>query len=818
MMSGLRSDLRFAFRQLARAPGFTAVAILSLALGIAGTTVMFGAVSALLLRYPGGVDAPEEIARLFIVRNEGVIQTPDGGPGSYLDFRALQAGTQGVDGVAAFLPVQAYDYGLGVEAKRVRGRPVSGEFFSLLGVIPQRGRLLALADDRPAGADRVVVVSDGFWHRELGAEPAIVGRSMRLNGELFTIVGVADARFTGIDSEAVDIWTPLGTAAGGLIGRADAAHLEYLARIVRESDRRQVRASAQAALAASSGAHPELDPSPGVTLGSLNAARGPHPSGAVRLAVMLWLATAMLLLIACANVANLLLARATLRRRELAVRRALGAGGRRITRQLLTESLLLALMGGGVGLGLALLAGGLVQRFPEIPSGSGLDFRLVGFSLLASLATGLIFGLAPAIQRSRKHPVVALNESQPGAHPTSGRLSMVLVTAQVALAVVLLVGAGIFVRSLQKVAAIETGLDLDHLVLASVDLESAGYGPREAAAFYERGLARLRALPGVAAASVAMPLPLGGGGWGVVVRDRLGGEYVPVPEGPYAYTVGDDFFQTAGIRIVEGRSFDEEDRPGAEPAAVVSERLARALAPGGTAVGLCVPVGAEEAERGGCTRIVGVAADIRHRFLVDDPMPYVYRLDAQIPFTEAPSLFRPEILVRAEGAPEPLLGAVRAALQGLAPDLPYVEVQPLEIRVAARAVRPFRIAALVLALFGVLALVLAAVGLYGTLTHLVAHRASEVGVRMALGADRGQVVRLVIRRAMIPVAAGLVVGLAAAAAIARLIDAELNGLSPGDPVAPVVVIIVLVTAALAASWLPARRAANLDPMVTLRGE
>jgi predicted permease len=817
-MNSFSLDLRFALRQLARSPGLAAVALLSLATGIAGSTVMFEVLHGLLFQPIAGVQSPDEVARLYLVRTEGVIQTPDGGPGSYLDFKALRQEALGIDGVAAFLPARDYDYGAGSDARRVRGQPVSGRFFPLLGVIPARGRLLLPEDDQPGDARSVAVLSYGFWHRRFGGDPMVDGRTLLLNGEAFAVVGVASPEFRGIDAEPVDLWTPLGTAAGGFYEQADVALLQFLTRIPPASDRVQVRLRAETALAATAQDHPDLDPAPSVILGPLNATRGPHPSGTAKLAWGLWLATAMLLLIACANVANLLLARATTRRRELALRRALGAGESRIVGQLLTEGVLLALVGGAVGLALAMAAGSLVRKFPELQVTSWIDPWLVGFAILASLATGLLFGLAPAIQRARTRLVVPLNESHSLEGPAARRLPTILVAGQVALAVIVLVGAGLFVRALQKVVTIDSGMDLERLVLASLDLRSAGYEPAEAAWFYDRGLERLRALPGVEAVSLVMPLPLTGQGWGVSITDAQGGGPVHVDEGPYSYIVEKDFFRAAGIRILSGRPLTEEDRRGAEPVAVVSESLARSLAPGGDAVGICVPVGWEQKEGGGCTRIVGVAADVRHRYLAADPAAYVYRPAAQKPFREGPALFTPHFLIRTAADPGRYLGPIRFALEGLGPNLPYVDVQRLEAFVGAQVVRPFRIAARLLTLFGALALLLAAVGLYGTLAHFVADRAREVGVRMALGADRVAVVRMVVRRAMVPVVVGLAVGLAAAAAGARVIDAQLHGLSPRDPIAHALVIITLFTAALLATWLPARRAARLDPVETLKIE
>ncbi len=817
-MTNLAFDLRFALRQLRRSPGFAVVVILSLALGIAGATVIFGVLDALLLRPPGGVRHPGEVARLYIVRTRGRIQMPDGGPGSYPDFRSLQQGARQTERIASFLETREYDDGLGAEATRVEGRPVSGEFFPVLGVAPERGRLIDLDDDRPGAARAVAVVSDRFWRRRLGADPHVVGRKLLLDGTPYTVVGVAGARFTGIDSEPVDLWTPLGTAAGGLLDRPDVGLFEFLARLPVATDRRQFRLREETRLAAAAAEDPRMDPSPKLLLGPLNAARGPHPSGAVRLVLVLLAATGLYLLIACANAASLLLARAAIRGRELAVRRALGAGEGRIVRQLLAESVLIALLGGGVGLALAAAGGRAARYVAALPAGlPWISPRLVGFAFLVSLGTGLLFGLAPVLQRSRSRPLAALHDSQGEGRRTGRLLPTALVAGQVALAVVLLVGAGLCLASLQRVVTIDPGMDLDHLAVASLDLRSAGYSPVDAAAFYRRGLARLRRLPGVDEASLAMPLLLGGGGWGVSVRGP-GGDEVQISSGPYLYLVGDDFFRTAGIPILQGRPLTAEDRAGSEPVAVVSERVARALAAGGDAVGMCVAMGPSRNEAGRCTRIVGVAGNVRRRYLVDEETAHLYRPTEQVPYAERPSLFRPKFLVRTRENPERYLASMRSALQGLAPNLPYVDVQPMATFVAARAIRPFEIASRLLSVFGLLALVLSWVGLYGTLAHFVAARTREVGVRVALGAGRGRVVGLVVRRALVAVALGIAGGLALVAPAARAIRAQLQGGPSDEPIAVVAVTATLLLVALLASWIPARRAARLDPAETLRQE
>lgn len=815
-MNQILRDCRLALRQMGNSPGFAAVAVLSIALGIAGTAVVAD-ILADLLRGPAGVAAPEEVHRLFIVRDEGAVRTPNGGPGSYLDYQSLRTGLPGVRSVATFLPPRDYGYGIGAAAQRVRGQAVSGEFFPLLGIEPARGRLLTGGEDSSLALEPGIVLSHAFWKRHFADDREVVGRPLVLDGTRSTVIGVAAPEFTGIEPEPVDLWVPLAMAARDLRYRPEVALFEYLVRLEGDVAVSEVTTSCRTRLAESATDYPSLDPTPGILLGPSNRASGPQPSGLLRLTLWLGVATAMLLLIGCANFANLLLARAVGRRRELAVRRALGAGEGRMVRQLVTESIVVSSIGGLTGWILAVLVSARLTRLPEVPAGSGIDVSMAAFAFLASLATGLLVGLVPSLWSRRTRRAVALNGAHPGGDPVSGRLAVLLVAGQVALAVVLLLGAGVFVRSLHGVLRIDSGLELGRVAVVSMDLTAAGFNAAEIAELHEQSLERLEALPLVEAATLTMPLPLSGRGWGMTVEPR--GEEAPrLPEGPYAFVVGADFFRTTGVRLIEGRTFSERDRVGSEPVAIVSKALAEALAPNRSAVAMCVTVGHEQRLSGDCTRIVGVAENVRHRYLVDEPAAYVYLPWSQTPAGKRPSMFRPDLLVRTTGNPDLDLGAIRSVLQGGEADLPHIEVQSLESLVGERSVRPFRVAAFLLALFGSLALLLATIGLYGTLSQLVATRGREVGVRMALGSSRAGVLRLMLRRAMVPVAVGLAIGLVAAAAMARTIGAQMHGLSLRDPFPIGLVVVALAIAAVAGAWRPAWRAASIDPVAALRGD
>ncbi|CAN5437287.1 ABC transporter permease [soil metagenome] len=818
---GVRWDLRYALRMLRRNPGFTLAAILTLALGIGATTAIFGAVDALFLRPPAGVHAPDEVVRLYVVRREGGITTPSGGPGSYPDYRAMRAAAHGFSDVAAFLFPREMDLGRGEGARRVRGQGVTGNFFATLGVRPAHGRFFLPEEDSIAGAHPVAVLGHGFWRAEFGGDPGVIGQSLLLNGQQLTVVGVAAPEFTGVTADRIDVWVPtaMAGALGLTIGGADwrdqplSITINFVGRLAPSTSREHATASAAAALRRAAEGVAGLDPAPEVLAGSLNEARGPHRAQSASVALWLLVVTGVLLLIACANVANLLLARAATRQREIAVRLALGAGGWRLVRQLLSESVLLGLLGGTAGLLVALWGTGLIRQFPLPASAGQLDLRLLGFALTISLAAGLLFGLVPALQAARTDPATRLRGGHLPGSPGRGRLRTGLVIAQVALSLPLLVAAGLFVRSLGQVHAIDPGVDLDRVLVVSVDLEKAGYGEPDREALYAAALERLAAVTGVERAALARMTPFGGAA-AAVAFSAPQRDTIRVQEGPYGNAVGPAFFETVGVPILRGRGFTESDREGSALVAVVNETMARFIAPEGDPLGECIPFG-NQTKEGGCTEIIGIAADSRHRFLEEQVVPYVYLPRAQHPGWAAWTV--PSILVRTRGEASGMIAPVRNAIQQIAPDLPYVSVRPMD-ELIRNDVLPFRLGAVLFSLFGVLALALAAVGLYGVLAYLVAERTREIGVRISLGAGEGDVVRLVVRQGLRLVAIGLVLGLAGSFLSVRLLEGLLFGISARDPLTYAGIAAVLALTGALASFLPARRAARVDPMVALRHE
>lgn len=815
VVEDLWRDIHYALRQMVRNPAFTAVVVITLALGIGANTLMFGALDALFLRPPPEVHEPEQIERIYIVRDEGTMSTPEGGGGSYPDYRDLRAGTRTFRGVAGQFSPTDMDLGLGVRAQQVTGQRVTGGYFPTLSTRPVLGRFFGPAEDT-IPASYVTVISHGFWQRQFGGDPAAVGREIRLQGEIYTVIGIAPEHFHGIDPERVDVWVPTATDPwSDLMSSRGNTGLELFGRLAPGVTPEQAAADASAVLrhAAETAVTPEwltLDPTPTAFLGPLNEQLGHKRSEAASVALWLAIITGMVLLIACANVANLLLARATRRRREISVRISLGAGRGRLVRQMLTESMLLAVLGGAAGLLLAFLGTDLIRLFPLPPIPSLIDARVLGFAFGVSLLTGVVFGLVPALQASGSGLITGLRDGASVASPSRSRTRTVLLVTQVALSLVLLIGAGLLVRSLAESRSVDMGLDLERLLYVSVNLGGAGYDDPAQNAFYTRAVERLGALPGVERVGLSLLAPLSGSGLGFGFEVDGVTDRPEAPEGPYVNFISPGFFQTTGTPLLRGRAFTAADREGSPSVAVVNETMADLYWPDGSAVGGCIRIGTSDEGPVACTEVIGVVEGIRHRPL-EEAFPKFY-----LPLSQRDS--EPEtIIVRTSGDPEATIADVRSAIQGLAPDLPFVNVIPATQEIAPE-LRPFRLGAILSSLFGVLALVLASVGLYGVVAFTVAQQTREIGVRIALGAGRSDVLRLVVLRAMLLTLVGVAVGLAGAFAATRFMEGLLYGVGALDPATFVTVPLLLLTVALLASYIPARRATRVDPMVALRAD
>lgn len=817
-------DVRFAFRLFRKHPGFALAVIATVAIGVGGTTAIFSVVDGLFLRAPSGVTDAASLRKVFIKRNAGNLQTPVGGPGSWVDYSTMRDNSHAFTGVAAYLPPSLVDLGRGAQAEQVRASVVSGDFLSLLGIRPAAGRLFLPEEDVVPGEHAVALISYSLWQSRFGRAPDVVGRMLLLNGVPIEIVGITQKGFTGVDADPVGVWLPSAMADRLHIHESDAdgdwrlgpllIAVHYVARVTRGVDDREAIRRAAASLAHRAESEPELDKSPEVLLTPLVQAAAPFTNPAADLSLWLALVAGIVLIIGCANVANLLIARAIGRRRELAIRLSIGAGRWRVARQHLTESLVLAILGGAAGVVLAYGGMKMMSQFPLPPSAGHIDARLLGFAFATSLLTGILFGAVPAMRAVQIDPVHALKESSCAGASRRNYTRSTLVVLQIALSLALLIGAHLFVRSLFRVNHVEPGVAIDRLLVAKVDLRTAGYTPAAREAFFERALSRLRSLPQVEQAATIHFEPFYGATYGV--SWRVAGRERQQRQGATLNLAGANYFETAGTRILRGRDISEIDRAGAERVAVVDEPLARLLADDGNIVGACVPF-YRQVKTGGCTHIVGVVERQRRWFLESESeaMPTVFFARAQGP--DDISFGVPAVLIRTRGSSAQHADAIHAVLQTVQPDLPYVMVTPLAESVRSE-VLPFRLGATLFSMFSTLALVLACVGLCGVLGYFVTERTAEIGIRRSLGAPIRSVVFLVARQGLVPVAIGVVLGLLTAVAGTRYIQSLLYGTDATDLVSFGAASMILVAVAVLSVMLPAFRAARIDPIVALRNE
>jgi predicted permease len=814
-MRSIVQDARYAIRRLFAAPGFTVAAILTLALGIGANSTIFSVVNGTLLRPPAHVTEPEQIVSLFTSDYSG----PAYGTSSYPDYEVFKEQTDVFQGVTMFMPRQV-GIGDGVDILRTQAELVAANYFDVFGVRMQQGRAF-LAEEGMSGGASVAVISDELWRTSFNGDPRVIGAPVRVNGNAFTVVGVAPAGYTGgLRGLAIDVWVPLGSA--GLIGVAEGDLRERGNRMVFVTARLRTGTTIVAAQSAMTvvaqrlySAYPEAwrdvtEKSRRITLVAEKDARiPPQVRGPVLGFFALLLGTvALVLLVCCANVASLLLARATARTREIAIRLSLGATRRQLVRQLLVESVVLAGLGSAVGLMLAyaatrIIASSAIPIPVRIALDLSIDGRVLLFTLIVTLGAGVLFGLVPALRASRPGLVGALKTD--GANVSVGRqklaLQKVLVVSQVAISLLLLVGASLFLRSLRRAAAIDAGFRTDHLLVVDAEPRPGARDDTNAGLLGLEMQRRIAALPGVTAASWTSAIPLGLGASRRYVEpegyQRRQGEDM---EFHYAM-VGPKLFETLELPIVRGRAIAESDRAGAPGAAVVNESFARRFWPNGDALGKRITSGSEYT-------IVGIARDGKYLSLADGERPYMY-----FPALQSPA--NVQLVIRSSGEPRALIAAVRREISAAAPTWQALNPRTMDDQIAT-SLLPQRIAAGVLWLFGLVALLLAAVGLYGVIAYSVTTRTREIGVRIALGAQRGDVVRSVVRESLTLVTIGMLVGVPAAWATTRLISGFLLGVTSSDPVAYAVAILVLAGVTLAASWLPARRASRVDPIVAFK--
>jgi predicted permease len=820
-------DLRFATRMLAKKPSFTLVAVLSLALGIGANTTIFSLVNALLLRSLP-VEEPERLVSIY-TKDE---KNPGFGALSHLNWKDYREQNRVFSGVLGYdwtpMSVAAGQGNTKGEAQLAFGQLVSGNYFDLLGVEPALGRTFLPEEDATPGAHPVVVVSHELWEERLGADPRAVGRTIRVNGSAYTVIGVAPAEFTGTDiGVRPELWIPM--AMNRQIKPNDEINwyderrglfVNSIGRLRPGVTLAQARADLEAIARRLQQEYPADDKGRSVQLLPLTQA-AVHPQvrgGVVAASTLLMVVTGLVLLIACANVANLLLARATARRKEIAVRLSQGAARGRVVRQLLTESLLLALLGGLGGLVVLFVARRALLAFlPTLPFAIdvtldlGLDARVLGFTLGLSLLTGLLFGLVPALQTSRPEMVSALKNEAPPAAQGRRRFNArnLLVAGQVALSLVSLIAAGLFLRSLGEAQKIDPGFDPKPLAVLSFDAGLQGWDAPRIQQFFRDVRERVGGLPGVEAAALAGAGPFQGSFFRSVFLEggaRDDGTLIQVNE------VGPGYFTTLGVPLVRGRVFDERDRKGSLPVVVINQTMAERFWPGKDPVGRRFKFFGDAAP----VQVVGVVRDIKYSNLGEAPQPYIYQPLEQRSSTGVTLIAR----VRSDnrhGDPAAVLPAIQRELRSMAPEMPLTGVAAVP-RLLDDTLWAPRAGASLLALFGLLALVLAALGLYGVMSYSVTQRSREIGIRMALGAHRRDVLSLLVGQGMSVVGVGAALGLALAFLATRFTASMLFGVSPTDPVAFGVTSALLGTVALMAVLVPAQRATEVDPVVVLRYE
>jgi putative ABC transport system permease protein len=811
-MSVFQQDVRHALRLTVRQPGLTLVALLTLALGIGANTAIFSAVDAVLLR-PLPYDEPDQLVMVWEKRQaEGVLDNVVA-PADYVDWAKLNAT---FESIAAYTPITVDLTGVG-EPVRLAGAAVSPAFFDVFRTRPQFGRTFR-PEEGIIGNHRVVMLGQGLWLRMFGSDPSIVGRQILLNGVGHEVVGVLPATFQFADS-TVELWAPLALEGQPQpLSRADHQLFVY-ARMKPGVTLQQARADMDGVGAQLSEQFPVTNRRHGVWVSSLAdqiagpVQRGSTQNRSLRGGLLLVLgAVGFVLLIACVNVASLLLARAAGRRREMAVRAALGAGRGRLVGQTLTESVVLGLLGGLTGL---LVAYWGIQWLRQLTPDAmpvlglrrfGLDLRVLSFTLALSLATGIVFGFLPAWHLASQDLHDVLKDGTRTGGLVRRRLRLALVVGEIALASVLLVGAGLTLRSFQALLEAQPGFAADGVVTTFVSLPGRRYGTEERRlAAFSQLEERLAALPGVRAVGATNLPPLSGqdGRLSVSIEGFVAPPDVQTRAHPRSVTPG--YFKTMGIEVVAGRAFTSDDRAGFPLVGIVNDTMARRYWPNQPAVGRRLVVGGTTAS----VEVVGVVADVRHWGLDSPVNPELY-----LPLAQR-TVGGLTFVVSTDLDPASLAAGVRDELRALDPDLPASKLRTMN-EVAAQSVAPRRVAMLLLAILGVLALALAASGIYGVMAHLVALRSAEIGVRMTLGARPVAVMLLVLREGLVQAAFGLAIGLSAGALIMQTFRARLFEVSPADPLTFALVAAILLSTVVAACLIPARRAMHVDPIEALR--
>ena len=837
-MSTIWQDAKYSLRLLGQAPGFAAIAVATLALGIGANTAMFAVVNAVLLKPLPFADAD----RLMLVH----MLAPDreAGPGmfreavwSYPKYRVFEEAQRTFE-VTALFAGRDYSLAGGADPERVRGEIVTEAYHAVLGVAPIIGRHFTFDEANRAGTPPVVMIGHALWTRRFAADPATVGRSIEVNGGPHVVVGVLPPGFRGLIGSA-ELWMPLAVLEPSQLTQRQSHSYTVVARRRAGVSEAEARAAVQVygAQVAAHFVEEQEDLRRTARATSLSASR--VDADLRRAAIIVLGAVGFVLLIACVNLTNLLVARALARRREVAIRTAIGASRGRIVRQFAVESLLLAGFGalGGIAVAAALLAvaqallpdpdvffrTSIAAGVPRITGAAGLtrvgaamigfDASTLLFTCAVTVLTAALVSILPALHAASMRPSDVLKAGGSGGGTRGFRgfgARTALVSAQIALALVLLTGAGLMVKSAARLHATEIGVDPEDVLTVRIDLPRATYTPERGSVFYQHLAARVRSLPGVESAGLANCAPVSGGCNGTIIGFVRGAHrYTGNEPGVGIHWATPEYFSTLQVRLLRGRFFTEADREGQPKVVLVNESAARAFWPKGDPIGKVVTLGQGDLEDG--AEVIGVVADVRYRAIERAADADVY-----VPLAQSYQS-RMRLFVRSPLEAQALVGSIRLELQALDPNLPVSEVKTMEERLGDAMWRT-RVSAWLLSAFAALALLLTAIGIFGVMSQNVAQRTSEIGVRMALGAQRGNVLRLVLGRAGMVTAAGLALGVAASLLLARLLTAFLYGVEPTDPATLATVALLLGAVSLGACYLPARRATRIDAVTALRSE
>ena len=804
-MESLIQDLRYGLRMLSKSPGFTLVAILALAMGIGANTAIFTVVNAVLLRplpYPDS----ERLVTLFDAEFQSGSPQATINPADFVAWRAQQSTLESL----AVYTGETFNLTGGSSPAYVSAKTVSAEFFTVLGVQPVIGRRFLPEENQP-GKGKVVVLCHMLWQQHFNSDPQVTGKTVKLDGESYVVIGVMPESFRFLGQRQPDLIAPLELDPN----YRRNSFLQVIARLKSGVTREQADQEMRTISARLKQAHPN---------GGLGASLVPlHELTAADHRQVLWVlfgAIGFVLLIACANLTNLLLARSAVRQKEIAIRAAVGASRWRLVRQLLTESLMLSMLGGLLGLLLAIwgvdaLVGLAPPSLPRVTA-IKIDLWVLGFTFFVSLLTGLLFGIAPALKSLNPNLVNTLKEGGRAAGISGFRrfsLRGALVISEVAIALVLLAGAGLMLNSLVRLMLVERGFTTKNVLVINAMLPDSYRTNEQVAGFYDRALTRLRAMPGVAAVGAVNQLPLG--------NMLLGGDFSiegrpPLPEAiAFKPFVSSDYFRAMGIPLIQGREFNDRDTTTANKVAVVSERLVRNYFEGENPIGKRISIFNDSQDQPIWLEIVGVVGDIKQRSLSVATQPGVYT-----PLAQARHLFMARfmsVVIKSDTDSMTLAPAAQREIQQVDPDLPMINIRTMD-QVVSSSVSDRRFNALLLGVFALLALILAAAGVYGVMAFSVALRIHEIGIRMALGAQVHDVLRLIIGQGMILVLIGVGAGLIGSLALTRLVKTLLFNVSATDPMTLVIVTMALTVIALLACWIPARRAAKVDPTIALRVE